>query len=47
VRAINPFVLDARVIITLAAATLLPFVPLLFAVLPFEELARLALKAVV
>lgn len=47
VRAINPFVLDARIIIMLATATLLPFVPLLFAVLPLEELAQLALKALV
>jgi len=31
----------------LATATLLPFVPLLFAVLPLEELAQLALKALV
>jgi len=47
VRAMNPLVLDLRAIAMLATATLLPFVPLLFAVMPLEDLARFALKAFV
>jgi hypothetical protein len=45
VRDINLFVLDVRAITPLVAAALLPFVPLAFVVMPLDEIARVALKA--
>ena len=45
VRDINPFVLNLRIVVTLTVATLIPYVPLLFAVLPVEELFGYAMKA--
>jgi hypothetical protein len=39
------YVLDTRALATLAAATLLPYVPLLLAVMPLEEILRLALRS--
>ena len=44
-RDINPFVLNLRIVVTLTVATLIPYVPLLFAVLPVEELFGYAMKA--
>jgi hypothetical protein len=44
---INPYVLDSRALLTLAGATLLPYVPVLVAVMPLEEILRVALKAFV
>jgi hypothetical protein len=45
VREINPFVLDVRMILALAIATLLPYLPLVFVVMPLDEVVRLAVKA--
>jgi hypothetical protein len=45
VNAINPFVFDLRTVLSLAAATLLPYIPVVVAVLPFEDVIRFALKA--
>jgi hypothetical protein len=45
VQNINPFVLDVSVLIMLVAATLLPYVPLVLAVMPMEEILRFALRA--
>ncbi len=47
VRAINLFVLDARPVMALAAATLLPYAPLVFVVMPLDEVMRLTIKAFV
>jgi hypothetical protein len=38
-------VLDVRIVAMLAAATLLPYLPVLFAVMPLDELLRFTLKA--
>ena len=46
VRAINPFVLEWRQVIVLAVATLLPYVPLVFAMLPVDAIVEMALKAI-
>lgn len=46
VRAINPFVVDVRSIVALAVATLLPHALLALAVLPFDEVMRVVLKAI-
>jgi len=45
VRAINPFVLNLPVMAMLVVATLLPYVPLLFAVLPIDEIVGYTMKA--
>jgi hypothetical protein len=46
VRSINVLVVDLRFVSVLGISTLLPYVPILFAVMPLEEVARLALKTV-
>ena len=43
---INPLVLDVGPVIVLVLATLLPYVPVVFAVMPFDEVMQLALKAI-
>jgi hypothetical protein len=45
VRSINLYVLDRKAVTMLAGATLLPYVPLLLAVMPLDEILRFALKA--
>jgi hypothetical protein len=45
VREINPFVLDVKVIATVAIATLLPYVPLFFLAMPLDDVMRLAMRA--
>ena len=42
---INPLILDLRNLAMLVVATLLPFVPIVFAVWPLDELIRLAVNA--
>jgi len=44
---INPMVLGIRHVAALVAATLLPYVPVLLAVMPFDQLVQVALKALV
>lgn len=46
VRQINPFVLDLRAVIVLIAATLLPYVPVVLAVMPLDEILEFAVKAI-
>ena len=46
VQGINLLVIDLRTAMMLALATLLPYVPLVFALMPFEEVVRLAIKTV-
>jgi hypothetical protein len=43
---INPLVLDVGPVIVLVLATLLPYVPVVFAVMPFDEVMQLAMKAI-
>lgn len=45
VQNINPLVLDVRPVLLLVLATLLPYVPVVFAVMPFDQVMQLALKA--
>lgn len=47
VRGINLMVVDLPALITLAVATLLPYAPILFVIMPFDELVKLALKTIV
>jgi hypothetical protein len=46
VRSINVLVVDLRLVIVLGISTLLPYVPIVFIVMPLDEVARLALKTV-
>ena len=46
VRQINPFVVDPRNLLVLTAATLLPYVPVLLAVMPLDEILEFAFKAI-
>jgi hypothetical protein len=46
VRAMNPLVLDLSAVAMVTVATLLPYVPLLLAVMPLDDILRFALKAV-
>ena len=46
VRAINVLVVDLPFVIALAVATLLPYVPVVFAIMPLDEIVRLAMKTV-
>ena len=45
VQNINPLVLDVRPVLLLVLATLLPYVPVVFAVMPFDQVMQLASKA--
>ena len=45
VRSINVFVLDLELALMLVLASLLPYVPLVFAVMPLDEIVRLTLGA--
>jgi hypothetical protein len=45
VRDINPYVLDLQVVALLVASTLVPYIPLLLAVTPVEELLTFVVKA--
>jgi hypothetical protein len=45
VKAVNLFVLDARLLAMLAVATLLPYVPVVLAVMPIDEILQFVLKA--
>jgi hypothetical protein len=44
VRGINPYMLDVGALTMLTGSTLLPYVPLLLAVMPLEQVLRFALK---
>jgi hypothetical protein len=44
VRAINYLVLDVKPVATIAVATMLPYIPILFAVMPVDEILGFALK---
>jgi len=46
VRNINVFVVDLPFVIAIAIATLLPYVPVILATMPFDEIVRLAMKTV-
>ncbi|HEX2453603.1 MAG TPA: hypothetical protein VHI99_07865 [Vicinamibacterales bacterium] len=46
VQGINLLVIDLRTVMMLALATLLPYVPLVFVLMPFDEVVRLAIKTV-
>ena len=39
-------VLEPRLLVALAVTTLLPYLPLLFALMPFDEVVSLVLKAI-
>ena len=43
---INPLVLGLRPVIVLVVATLLPYVPVVFAIVPFDQVMQLAAKAI-
>jgi hypothetical protein len=45
VTAMNVYVLDAQTLMLLAGPTLLPYVPVLLAVMPLDEVLRFAVKA--
>jgi hypothetical protein len=44
---INPLVLDLRPVLVLMVATLLPYVPVVFAVMPFDQVMQLVAKAII
>jgi hypothetical protein len=46
-QSINPLILEVRDIAMLVVATLLPYLPIVFAVFPVEELVKLAMQAVI
>jgi hypothetical protein len=45
VRSINVFVLDLELTLMIVLASLLPYVPVIFAVMPLDEIVRLTLGA--
>jgi hypothetical protein len=47
VRSINVRVLDMKAVSPLVAATLLPYLPIVFAVMPLDDILKSALKAIV
>jgi len=47
VRSINVRMLDMKAVTPLVAATLLPYFPIVFAVMPLDEILKSALKAIV
>ena len=47
VRSINVRVLDMKAVTPLVAATLLPYLPIVFAVMPLDDILKSALKAIV
>jgi hypothetical protein len=47
VRSINVRVLDMKTVTPLVAATLLPYLPIVFAVMPLDDILKAALKAIV
>jgi hypothetical protein len=46
VRRINVRVLDTKAVMPLVAATLLPYLPIVFAVMPLDDILKSALKAI-
>jgi hypothetical protein len=46
IREMNLLVLDSRAVIALTIATLLPYIPVLLAIMPLDEVINLALKTV-